>query len=50
VADTLAHFKEDEFDVETATTVEEAKELLKIGFGYITDRDGISLFRRPHRN
>jgi hypothetical protein len=49
VADTLVHFKDDEFDVETATTVEEAKELLKIGFDYITDRNGISLFRRPKR-
>jgi integrase len=45
----LVHFKDDEFDVETATTVEEAKELLKIGFDYITDRNGISLFRRPKR-
>jgi len=45
----LVHFKDDEFDVETATTVEEAKELLKIGFDYITEKNGISLFRRPKR-
>ena len=45
----LVQFKDDEFDVETATTVEEAKELLKVGFDYITDKNGIMLFRRPKR-
>jgi len=45
----LVQFKDDEFDVETATTVEEAKSLLKAGFDYITEKNGIMLFRRPKR-
>jgi integrase/transposase-like protein len=45
----LVQFKDDEFDVATATTVEEAKELLKSGFDYITEKTGIMLFRRPKK-
>ena len=43
----LVHFKDDEFHVATATTVEEAKELLATGFDYITEKNGIMLFRKP---
>ncbi len=45
----LVQFKDDEFDVEKATTVEEAKTLLKTGFDYIAEKDGIMLFRRPKK-
>jgi len=45
----LVHFKDDEFDVATAATVEEAKELLAGGFDYIAEKDGIMLFRKPKR-
>lgn len=45
----LVHFKDDEFDVATATTVEEAKVLLGAGFDYITEKKDIMLFRRPKR-
>jgi len=45
----LVHFKSDEFDVATATTVEEAKELLSAGFDYVTEKNDIMLFRRPKR-
>ena len=45
----LVHFKDDEFDVTTATTVEEAKEILEAGFDYITEKNDIMLFRRPKR-
>jgi len=45
----LIHFKDDEFDVATATTLEEAKELLAAGFNYITEMKGVKLFRRPKR-
>jgi hypothetical protein len=31
----------------TATTVEEAKELLAVGFDYVTEKNGIMLFRKP---
>lgn len=43
----LVKFKDSDFDVETAATVDEAKELLKVGFDYITEKGGIMLFRRP---
>jgi hypothetical protein len=43
----LVHFKDDEFHVATATTIEEAKELLTTGFDYITEKNGIMLFRKP---
>jgi hypothetical protein len=45
----MIHFEEDEFEVTTATTVEESKQALCVGFNYITERDGIILFRRPKR-
>jgi hypothetical protein len=43
------HFKDDEFEVTTATTVEEAKQVLSAGFDYVTEKKGIMLFRRPKR-
>jgi len=43
----LVNFKSDEFDVATATTIEEAKELLSVGFEYVTEMNGVRLFRRP---
>lgn len=43
----IVHFKDDEFDVATATTVEEAKELATVGFEYITTMKGIQIFRKP---
>ncbi|MGA2310020.1 MAG: hypothetical protein ABSG57_10810 [Candidatus Bathyarchaeia archaeon] len=45
----MIHFKDDEFEVTTATTVEEAKQVLSTGFDYITEKNGIMLFRRPKR-
>ncbi len=45
----LVKFKDDEFEVTTATTVEEAKQALSAGFDYVTERRGIMLFRRPKR-
>lgn len=43
----LVTFKDDEFDVATATTVEEPKKTLAVGFEYVTEKNGIMLFRRP---
>ena len=43
----LVHFKDDEFDVATASTVEEAKELAATGFDYFTTMNGIQIFRKP---
>jgi integrase len=45
----MIHFEDDEFEVTTATTVEEAKQALIAGFNYITEKGGIMLFRRPKR-
>jgi len=45
----MVHFKDDEFDVEAATSVEEAKTLLKAGFNYVVEKNGFMLFRRPKR-
>ena len=45
----LINFKDDEFEVVTATTVEEAKQVLSGGFDYVTEKNGIMLFRRPKR-
>lgn len=45
----LVHFKDDEFEVTTATTVEEAKQVLSAGFNYVTEKNGIMLFRRPKK-
>jgi len=43
----IVHFKDDQFDVATATTVEEAKRLLATGFNYIMEKNRIMLFRKP---
>jgi integrase len=45
----MINFKDDEFEVATATTVEEAKQVLSVGFDYVTEKNGIMLFRRPKR-
>jgi len=45
----LIHFKDDEFEVTTATTVEEAKQVICTGFNYVTEKNGIIFFRRPKR-
>jgi len=43
----LISFQEDEYDVSAATTIEEDEQLLKAGFEYVTERNGIKLYRRP---
>jgi len=45
----LVTFRDDEFDVATATTVEEAKKTLAVGFEYVTEKNGMMLFGRPKR-
>jgi integrase len=45
----MINFKDDEFEVATATTVDEAKQVLSAGFDYVTEKSGIMLFRRPKR-
>jgi hypothetical protein len=38
-----------QFEVTTATDVEEAKKILGAGFEYVTQKDSIMLFRKPKR-
>jgi len=45
----MINFKTDEFEVTTATTVEDAKIALSAGFDYVTEKQGIMLFKRPKR-
>ena len=45
----MIHFKDDQFEVTTATNIEEAKKVLSAGFEYVTQKYGIMLFRRPKR-
>jgi len=45
----MVHFKDDQFEVATATTVEEAKQVLSAGFEYVTEKNSIMLFRKPKR-
>lgn len=41
--------KDSEYEVTTATTIEEAKPILAAGFEYVTEKNGIMLFRKPKR-
>jgi hypothetical protein len=45
----LIHFKDSQFEVTTASTIEEAKQVLTAGFDYVAEKNGIMLFRRPKR-
>ena len=45
----MIHLKDDEFEVTSATDVEEAKKVLEAGFEYVTQKDGIMLFKKPKR-
>jgi len=43
------HFKDDQYEITTATTIEEAKQVLTAGFDFVTEKNGIMLFRKPKR-
>jgi hypothetical protein len=45
----LIQFKDDEYEVTTASTPEEAKELGKAGFEKYDEFNGIHLYRKPKR-
>jgi hypothetical protein len=45
----LIQFKDDEYDVATATTIEEAKTIFAAGYDYVTEKQSITLFKRPRR-
>ena len=45
----LIEFRDDEYNVATATTVEETKKIVAAGFDYVTELNGIKIFRKPKR-
>jgi integrase len=45
----LIQFKDNEYEVATATTLDKAKSILASGFDYITEKNGIMLFREPKK-
>jgi integrase len=45
----LIQFKDSEFEVATAQTVDEAKAVISAGFEFIIEKNGIMLFRKPKR-
>ena len=42
----LISFKDDEYICKAARTVDEAKDLVEDGFDYVTEIDGLKLFRK----
>ncbi|MEA2090074.1 MAG: site-specific integrase [Thermoproteota archaeon] len=42
----LVNFEGDEYHVRTAKTLKEDEELLKAGFEYVTERDGVKIYRK----
>ena len=45
----LTQFKDDEYDVATTTTIEQVKTIVAAGYDYVTEKQGIMLFKRPKR-
>jgi integrase len=45
----LIQFKDNEFEVATATTIEEAKPIIGAGFEFVHEKNGIMMFRKPKR-
>ena len=42
----LVSFESDDYHVRIAKTLKEDEELLKAGFEYVTERDGIKIYRK----
>lgn len=45
----MIHFKDDEFEVTTATNVEEAKQVLSAGFDYVAQKDGVMPLQKTEK-
>ena len=43
----LVHFENYDYVCKTAKTVEEATALIENGFEYVTEMDGVKLFKKP---
>jgi integrase len=42
----LVSFEADDYTIRVAKTLKEDKELLKAGFTYVTERDGVKIYRK----
>jgi len=42
----MVQFKNEEYCSATASTIEDAKKLVESGFEYVTEIDGVKLFRK----
>jgi hypothetical protein len=42
----LVNFESDEYHTATSKSLKEDQELLKAGFEYVTERDGIKIYRK----
>jgi len=42
----LVNFEGDEYNTGVAKTLKEDEELLKAGFEYVTERDGVKIYRK----
>ena len=42
----LVNFEADEYDTATSKSIKRDEELLMAGFEYVTERDGIKIFRK----
>jgi len=42
----LVNFKSDEYIVRVAETIQEACKLVEAGFEYVTEMDGVKIFRK----
>ncbi len=45
----LIQSKDSEYEVATATTIEEAKPIIAAGFEFVLEKNGILMFRKPKR-
>jgi len=45
----LIEFKDNEYEIATAESVEEAKPVIEAGFEYDAEKIGIMMFRKPKR-
>jgi len=42
----LVHFENDEYHVKVSKNLEEDEQLLASGFEYVTDREGLKIYRK----
>jgi len=43
----LVSFESDDYTTRVSTGVKEDRELIEAGFEYVTERDGVEIYRKP---